>query len=142
MHNSHICQECGYTGTNSNMQFQATSRFFNVYVRRIRYNLNNRAKKLKTKVSFTDNLEIRVPNLDEERLEHRFHYELISFVKHIGANVTSGHYVTIIKSGEDWELHDDNYISTLGREAVFSGHSFENVYLLTYRRLDFQYDQV
>ena len=56
MNNSHICKECGYTGTNSRMQFQCTSKFFNVYVQRIQYNLTNRARKLKTKVTFTDNL--------------------------------------------------------------------------------------
>ena len=49
----------------------------------------------------------------------------------LGAGVSSGHYVAILQPGEDWELHDDEYISTLDREAVFSGHSFENVYLLT-----------
>ena len=123
------------------MQFHSTSKFFNVYIKRIQYDLNNQTKKLNTKVSFTKKLDIRVPNPDDEKLEHIIHFELISFVNHLGADARSGHFVAILKSGEHWELHDDEYISTLNREAVFSGHTFENVYLLTYRRLDYQHEQ-
>ena len=135
MHYSHKCKDCGYTGTNSRMQFYSTSKFFNVYIKRIQYDQNNRTK-LNTKVSFMKKLDIRVPNPDDEKIEYIINYELISFVNHLGADATSGHYVAILKSGEDWELHDDEYISTLYREAVFSEHTFENVYLWTYRKLN------
>ena len=136
MNNSHKCRDCGYTGTNSRLHFHSTSKFFNVYIKRIEHNMNNQTKKLKTKVRFTTKLDIRVPNPDDEKVEHIIKYELISFVNHLGAVATSGHYVAMVKCGQDWQLHDDEYISTLDIAAVFSEHTFENVYILSYCRLD------
>ena len=138
MISDHECTVCGNMGTKSAMHLTSISKFFNVYVKRILYSSNNQAKKLKTKVTFCSRLNLQIPEQDEENSEHIFIYNLIGFIMHIGDNPTSGHYVAIVKTGNEWELHDDKYICTLDEEMVFSGHSFENVYLLIFCRLDFQ----
>ena len=73
---------------------------------------------------------------DDEDDSNVITFELVAFVKHIGSQAKSGHYVAVIKTGGTWELHDDNMVSNLHESAVFCDHSFANIYLLTYNRID------
>ena len=100
--------------------------------------MNNPPIKLKTQVQFTDNLSINVVSMENEEEKHSsvIKFQLVAFVKHIGSQATSGHYVAILKTDLSWELHDDDTISNLHHNSVFSEHSFENVYLLTYIRVE------
>ena len=135
---SHICTVCSHIGTRSILEFQSTCKFLSVLVKRIEYKSNNQARKLKTQVEFTKSLNITVNSIgnEEEKVGRAIKFDLVGFAKHIGSLATRGHYVAITKNGDLWELHDDDKISTIHQNAVFSEHSFQNVYLLTYRRVD------
>lgn len=40
-------------------------------------------------------------------------YDLVSFVVHCGVGLNRGHYISVVKSGDEWFLFDDEQVEKI-----------------------------
>lgn len=89
---------------------------------------DNQFGKRDTKIAFGKTLEI-------EEDSKTINYTLKAFCMHHGANMNSGHYVTVAKTGNNcWFMFNDSEVSRIKDEGF--GEYFSSVYILAYEKDD------
>jgi ubiquitin carboxyl-terminal hydrolase 12/46 len=99
-------------------------------------------KKLSYRVVFPLELRLFNTSLDSENPDRM--YELIGVVIHIGSGPNQGHYISLIKSSNNWLVFDDETVEPVDEKAIqqFFGSShelpisMESGYILFYQAKD------
>ena len=63
---------------------------------------------------------LNVPISDSEDRVKVENYAVSTVVCHMGETPTSGHYVTLVKTKDGWEEHNDSFVRSLSEKDAFS----------------------
>jgi ubiquitin C-terminal hydrolase len=101
------CNRCGHMGGTKRKLVQDTILPEFILVKLKRYDISMTGQSFKINRSVIPPLGFTLQS--DESLVHPF--TLRGVLTHIGTQVTSGHYISEVKSGEDWWTCNDNHIS-------------------------------
>ena len=108
------CSLCSIRGSCTRTQtYDSMPDVLVIHISRKIYNLHtNEYSKSFMEVSFSQDLQF-----------NSTHYKLVSYSEHYG-NATQGHYVSVVKSGKNFKLCDDQQIKkyTIGNKKIISKH--------------------
>lgn len=77
-------------------------------------------------------IQTKILNFDPENLTiDDYNFKLVGVVKHLGVEVNSGHYKSIVRNGREWIECDDSRISPYHKSA---NEMIEDGYLLILKR--------
>jgi hypothetical protein len=109
-----------------------TNKFLIIALNRYDFDLTaTHATKLNTPVTIPHLLDIQLLNLHNHKVQHTYKYELQSIIVHIGNTTNSGHYISIVNSGDKFIICNDADISRNFNYA--KNYKSKDAYLLFYK---------
>ncbi|KAJ3222621.1 Ubiquitin carboxyl-terminal hydrolase 12 [Clydaea vesicula] len=111
-----------------------------VHLKRFKYiEKDKRNIKLSYRVLFP--LELRLFNTSDDTENGDRLYNLSSVVIHIGTGPYHGHYISLVKSGDNWVMFDDDSVEPLNDQEIerilSSSDNSETAYIFLYQAEDF-----
>ncbi|CAG9464942.1 unnamed protein product [Pedinophyceae sp. YPF-701] len=137
-----FCDTCGcLQEAQKRMKVQRPPNVLVLHLKRFKYVEHlGRIKKLPHRVAFPP--ELRLGNVVYNAPGASALYQLCGIVVHVGAGPYHGHYVTLIKSHDQWLFFDDESVNPVSEDAVWNtfgssseaGGRNDHAFLLTYIR--------
>jgi len=115
-----LCGECKYYCENccskqeaeKRMRIKKLPKILALHLKRFKFVGDlNKFKKLTYRVVFP--FELRLFNTTEDCANSDRIYDLVSFVVHCGVGLNRGHYISVVKSMEEWFLFDDEQVEKI-----------------------------
>ncbi|KAJ1657147.1 hypothetical protein IWQ61_003404 [Dispira simplex] len=138
--NKFFCDQCGgLQEAEKRMKIQKLPNILALHLKRFKYQEHlGRYMKLNCRVVFP--MELRLPNTTERSANPDRLYSLFAVCVHIGGGPNQGHYVSVVKSHDQWILFDDDTVELIEEDHI--SHYFGDYpragsgYLLFYQAND------
>ncbi|KAJ1965649.1 hypothetical protein IWQ62_002615, partial [Dispira parvispora] len=138
--NKFFCDQCGgLQEAEKRMKIQKLPNILALHLKRFKYQEHlGRHMKLSCRVVFP--MELRLPNTTEGSTNPDRLYSLFAVCVHIGGGPNQGHYVSVVKSHDQWILFDDDTVELIEEDNIshyFGDHPRAGSgYLLFYQAND------
>ncbi|KND03316.1 uncharacterized protein SPPG_09016 [Spizellomyces punctatus DAOM BR117] len=139
--NKFFCDTCrSLQEAQKRMKVKKTPNILAVHLKRFKYQEKlQRYIKLSYRVPFP--LELRLFNTTDDAEDPDRLYRLFAVIVHIGSGPHHGHYVTLVKSHEQWLLFDDDDVSPVEESELQKYYGDTNAvgcgYIFFYTAVDF-----
>lgn len=136
--NKFYCETCcSLVEAERRMRIKSLPNILGLHLKRFRQDEMGRLHKLFYRVTFP--LQLRVPCTTEDTDDGERLYELFAVVVHIGNGPSHGHYVTVVRSGNQWVMCDDENVEPI-EESDLANYFGDNItgagYVLFYQAVD------
>eukprot|EP01134_Creolimax_fragrantissima_P002194 CFRG2194T1 len=139
----YFCETCcSLQEAEKRMRIKRSPQILALHLKRFKYVESlGRYKKLSYRVVFP--LELKLFNMSDDAESPDQMYDLFAVVIHVGSGPNQGHYITIVKSHDNWLVFDDDNIEVVEESKLQSffglcgdrsdgGQSSESGYILFY----------